>query len=230
MPALFQWKLAVRHGVPLGVGIVSGHPKLMEGMDIHTSPILHAARMENHLQLKTASGTIYNLPMKEWRPGAGENELPALDLLGLPSDFWKQCAQAREAASRAEKAELHSLMQPGTLFLRIVGTHILSALWNSPDAQIHDAFIRVHLGMFQDSYLVGCACGESSMMYHLDFRLFPMWHRLEPYHISQGLELLQIRNEGLADIAFGFSSKNIVCTAGMVVPIPVRSVVGRQIK
>lgn len=222
MPTLFQWDLILRRGVPVGVGIVSGHRKLEEGIDIHTSPVLHAARIKNALQMETASGSVYLLRMSEWSPRVGGAEPLRPELLGLPSDFWERCAQAREEASKAEQAELRPLMEPGTLFMRIVGAHVRSALWAGPDAQIRDATIGIHLGMFQDSYLIRGEYEESAASHYLDFRLFPMGNRLEPYHISRGLKLLQIRNEGLTDIAFGFSSKNIVCLSGTVTSIPVQ--------
>lgn len=223
MPTLFQWDLLLRHGVPVGVGIISGHRKLEEGIDIHTSPVLHAARIKNDLQLETASGSVYLLRMGEWSPRVGNTEPLRPELLGLPEDFWERCAQAREEASRSENAELRPIMEPGTLFMRIVGAHVLSALWAGPDAQIRDAPIGIHLGMFQNSYLIRGEYEESAASHHLDFRLFPMGNRLEPYHISRGLKLLQIRNEGLTDTAFGFSSKNIACPSGTTTSISVHS-------
>lgn len=219
MPTLFHWNLTVRYGVPLGIGIVSGHPKLAEGMKIHTSPILHAVRMENRMQLETASGRVYHLLMKEWRPSSEKNEAPALKLLGLPSDFGARCVQIREDAFRIEKSYLWPFIKPGALFLRIVGPHILSVLWRGADSRIRDASIKIHPGMFQDSYLVQSAYQESSTLCCADLRLFPIEDRLEPYHISQEIKLLLVSNEGRTDIAFSFSSKNILCPSGTITSI-----------
>lgn len=223
MPTLFQWSLTLWHGVPLGIGIVSGHRRLKEGMDIHTSPILHAAREETGIQLETASGSIYHLQMKEWNPYTRDEDPLAPELLGLPADFLKQCARAREEASLLEKADLRLSMKPGALFMRTVGTHILSALWSGADAQIRDAQVGIHLGMFQDSYLVCGAYEEASTLRGVDLRFFSIEDRLEPYHVSPGLELLLIRNEGCTDIAFGFSQKNMICPPGMTTYVPIQS-------
>lgn len=219
MLTLFQWDLVLRQEIPVGVGIISGHRKLEEGIDVHTSPALHAARMKNDLQLETASGNVYHLQMKEWSPRVGIKEPLNPALLGLPSDFWTQCARAREEACKAEEAELRTIMEPNTLFMRIVGTHILSASWVGADSRIQNVPIGIHLGMFQDSYLIRGTYGKSE----IDFRLFPVQNRLEPYHISQGIKLLQIRNEGCTDIVYGFPTEKVWCPFGEITSIPVQS-------
>lgn len=222
MPALFQWDLVMRQGVPMALGIVSGHRKLMEGTYVHTSPIFQVERVENELQVETASGNRYHLPMKEWRPRIQEAGTLSPEQLGLPADFWTQCARAREEASRAEKADLQPLIKPGTLFMRIVGTSILSALWAGMDARIRDASVGGHLGMFQDSYLIRAACGEAEEADNVDLRFFPMENRLEPYCISEGIKSLQIRNEGCTDVAFGFEAGCVLCPSGTITSIPIR--------
>lgn len=222
MPKLFQWDLVMRRGTPIGVGIVSGHRKLMEGTDIHTSPISHVERLGNELQMETASGNIYHLPMKERSPRILEAEAIGPEQLGLPADFWAQCAWAREEAAQAENADLQPLIKPGTLFMRIVGTSILSALWAGMDARIRDASIGIHLGMFQDSYLIRGARGEAEEADNADLRVFPMRNRLEPYHISEGIKSLLVRNEGCTDVAVGFETKFVLCPSGAAAPISIR--------
>lgn len=218
MPTLFQWDLVMRQGVPLGVGIVSGHPKLMEGTDIHTSLIRRVERVENNLQMETASGNLYHLPMKERSPRIREAGTLGPEQLGLSADFWTQCARAREEASMAEKTALQPLIRPGTLFMRIVGTSILSALWEGMDARIRDASIGIHLGMFQDSYLIRSTCGEEEAG-DADLRAFPVQNRLELYHISEGIKSLLVRNEGCTDVAVGFETKCVLCPSGTTTSI-----------
>lgn len=225
MPTLFQWNLTVRHGVPLGTGIVSGHPKLAEGTDIHTSPILHAEEMGESLVLETASGSTYHLMLAEWSISPRKENSLSLEQLGISSDFWTRCAQCREEAFISEKADLRPIMKPGTLFMRIVGTHILSAFWSGADSQIRDTSIGIHLGMFQDSYLVRGAFEETSALRSVDLRLFPMRNRLEPYHISQGIKLLLVGNEGCTAIAFGSAAENTLCSPRTITPIPVQSMI-----
>lgn len=247
MPTLFQWNLVLRHGIPLGVGIVSEHPRLLEGTYIHTSPIFHAVRTENDLQLETASGSIYHLQMEEWSPSASETELLHPDVLGLPPDFWTQCVQVREDSSRKTASDLQSSYKPGTLFIRTVGTYILSAFWIDTNAQgqgipvmehqgmFQDSYIitnvyqthsqprQVNLRFFQDSYIITNTHQNGSEPSQVDLRLFPKWNRLEPYHVSQSLETLLVRNEGHTDITVGFPENKILCTAGAVTTIPIQN-------
>lgn len=225
MLTLFQWDLVMRQGALMALGIVSGHRKLMEGTYVHTSPIFQVERVENELQMETASGNRYHLPMKEWRPRIQDAETLSPEQLELSADFWTQCARAREEASMAEKAALQPLIRPGTLFMRIVGTSILSALWAGMDARIHDASVGGHLGMFQDSYLIRVACGEAEEADKVDLRFFPMQSCLEPYCISEGIKSLQVRNEGCTDIAFGFEAKSILCPPGAITSIPIRDII-----
>lgn len=237
MPKLFQWNLVLEQGVPLGVGIVSDHLRLAEGANIHTSRICHVERAGDSLQMETFSGSIYHLQMRERSPRAHEAETLDPAQLGLPADFWAQCARARKEASRAEEAELQPLISPGTLFMRIVSTSILSALWMGTDARIHDASVKIHSGMFQDSYLIRSAYREAKETGNADIRFFavpffPAWVRLEPYHISEGIKSLLVRNEGCTNIAVGSESKNILCLPGMTTSVPIRdqSCNGRRLK
>lgn len=227
MLTLFQWDLVVRQGVPLGVGVVSDHMRLAEGTNIHTSRICRAEQAGDVLQMETFSGSIYHLQMSERAPRGHGAETLDPERLGLPADFWAQCARAKDAASWAEKAELRSNMSPGTLFMRIVSTIILSALWMGTDGRIRDVSVGLHVGMFQDSYLIHSAHREAENAGGADVRFFtipffPEWARLEPYHISEGVKSLLVRNKGSTNVAVGTEAKNTLCPPGTTTSIPIR--------
>lgn len=219
MPTLFGWNLTVRGGVPMATGMVSEHPKLPEGEDIHTSKIRQAEETENGLVLRTVSGSVYRLRAGEWS-GRREAALEA-ERLGLSPDFWARCARAREEAATAEKADLRRRAQPGTLALRIVGTGILTAYWVGAGREIRQTFVRLHAGMFQDSYLIGGAYPDDALPGDIDFRVLPMPPaRLEPYRMSEGIRSLLVTNDGCRDITFGVERKHILCEAGTGTVIP----------
>ena len=227
MLTLFQWDLILRQGVPLAVGIVSNHPRLSEGADIHTSRVRHVERAGDGLRMETLSGSVYHLQMGEWNPRVHGAETLDPERLGLPADFWAQCARAKDAASWAEKAELRSNLSPGTLFMRIVSTSILSALWMGDDGKIRNASVGLHSGMFQDSYLIRGDCREAEAAGDVDVRFFtiscfPEWARLEPYHISEGVKSLLVRNKGSTNVAVGTEAKNTLCPPGTTTSIPIR--------
>ena len=247
MLTLFQWNFMLRFGVPVGVGIVSGHPRLPDGTDIHTSQIRRLVKTEDGLLMETVSGSRYYLQMEEWSPSAREAGLLDPKALGLPPDFWMCCAQVRKEACRKKTAELSMAYKPGTLFLRVVGTHILSAFWIDAGAQgqgvpvlqrqgmFQDSYIitdayqnrieprQVDLRYFQDSYIITDAYQNRSGPHRVDLRLFLRWNHLEPYKISQSLETLMIRNEGCTNITFGPFDRKISCGAGAITSIPVRN-------
>ena len=131
--------------------------------------------------------------------------------------------QMRERSPRTHEAEA---LDPERL-----------GLWMGTDAQLHDASVEIHSGMFQDSYLIRSTCRETEKAGHADIRFFaipffPAWARLEPYHISEGIKYLLVRNEGCTNIAVGSESKNILCLPGMTTSIPIRdqSYSSRQLK
>lgn len=246
MPRLFQWNLVLRHGVPLGVGIISGHPRLADGTYINTSPIFRGIRTGDTLILETASGSTYHLRMEEWSPSANEAEWLVPETLGLPPDFWTQCARNREAAVEKEVADLKLSCKPCTLFLRIVGTHILSAFWLDANAQgqgipviehqgaFQDSYIitdayqinakprQVDVRFFQDSYLITNTYQNHSEPHPVELRLFPKEDHLEPFRISPSVAVLQIRNVGRADVTFGYPGRKILCEAGKSALIPIQ--------
>lgn len=121
--------------------------------------------------------------------------------------------QMRERSPRTHEAEA---LDPERL-----------GLWMGTDAQLHDASVEIHSGMFQDSYLIRSTCRETEKAGNADIRFFaipffPAWARLEPYHISKGIKSLLVRNEGCTNIAVGSESKNILCLPGMTTSIPIR--------
>ena len=228
MPTLLQWNLVLRQGVPLGVGIVSGHPKLTEGTDIHTSPVLRAEERDGGLVLETGSGSTYPLKLEEWGFTSGREEPLEPEGLGLAPDLWERCAKAREAALERRRAEQLAAHPQGTLSLRAVGTRILSALWTDVDALGLEIPVGVHPGMFQDSYLICAPYETASGTRRVDLRLFPLRNRLEPYRVCQGIQWLLIHNEGCTDLLFGRTEREILCPAGETTAISVSGENGRM--
>ena len=221
MPILFSWSLRAHGPAFFACGIVSGHPKLPEGEDIHTSSICRITEAEDYILLATMSGSIYPLALEELAKSAGGPELPPAAELGLSPDFWDRCFRAREQAAKKEEDALRALNAPGTLRLRIVGTTVLSALWSGPDGQLRRIPVRVHLGLFQDSVLVMELFDDTSGFHRVDFRYFPYPNQMVSYSISEEIKTILIVNEGLQDIPFGRRGQEVLCPAGETTRISV---------
>ena len=216
MPTLFSWYIRDHGPAFLAHGIVSGHPKLPDGIQVHTSAIARMTEEERGILLETRSGSLYHLRPEELD---SRGDLPAPGALGLSPDLWQRCARARELADREEEAALSALHAPGVLRLRVVRTTVLSALWSGRDGLARRAQIAEHLGMFQDSVLIWAPSGDESGSFRLDFRYFPYFHRIEPYKVSEDIETILIVNEGARDVAFGTGENICSCAAGTTTEI-----------
>lgn len=61
MPTLFSWYLGAYGPDFMAYSIVSGHPNMFEGKDIHTSVLIHMIEAEDGILLETKSGSLYDL-------------------------------------------------------------------------------------------------------------------------------------------------------------------------
>lgn len=217
MPTLFSWYLS-GHGPDFrAYGIVSGHPKLPEGMKIHTSVLVSMIEAEGGILMETQSGNLYDLRPEEL--GCKASSLPAPELLGMPSEFWQYCARAREQADKDREAALSALNVSGVLCLRVAGSTVLSALWAGRSGLVRRVGPYVHYGMFQDSVLIQGFMEDAVEVCELDFRYFPYPNRIEPYQISEDIKTILIVNEGTKDVAFGYDENKLSCAAGAATEI-----------
>ena len=220
MPFLYNWRLWRWGDQVCAGGLVTGHlnPSIQEGQEIHTSPIVKAEVAEGALRLFTASGSGYGLMPEaicSHREQA-EETAQSLAAFGIGADFVEDCLRAREAAAARDAREESELLGPGELLVVTVGLNVLRGLFRAGDGTLTSVSPTVHLGMFQDSVLLTDWNGGA-----VDFRYFPrMDGRIEPYHISDGVETVKVKNLGRVSIPFGYREKTILCPPGEVTAIP----------
>lgn len=221
MPTLFSWYLGAYGPDFMAYGIVSGHPNMFEGKDIHTSVLVHMIEAEDGILLETKSGSLYDLRPEELssRAGGPQLPLPAPELLGLSPDFWQRCARAREQADRDREAALSALHVSGVLRLRVVGSTVLSALWAGGSGPVRYVQPAIHLGMFQNSFLIRDFWEDASGICQMDFRYCPDLNHIEPYKVSENIQTILIVNEGVQDVTFGCGNDKLFCAAGAVTEI-----------
>lgn len=215
MPTLWNWYLEEDEGGILAHGFVTGHPKLPDGLHIHTS-LLKKARVEgDRLVLNTFSGSEYVLEPEEISPRFVGETAASLAHFGVDAEFAERCLRLREETEAAERERLRRELEEGELLLEVIGTNALRAWFRAAGDKVVRLEPDIHLGMVQDSILLWDREGRT-----VDFRYFPKGDRLEPYHISDGLKLLQIRNLGGRDVRFGHSDNEVVCRLGETTAIP----------
>lgn len=217
MLTLRNWGLVQSHhgGWIAAVGRVSGHPSLRTDIRIHTSPVAEAELEDGVLLVATASDHLYTLLPEWFDSDYRESTTACLEQLGLDAGFADACVQARTQADQARLAENERETGPGELLLEVIGTSARRALFRTAEGKPVHLTRLVHSGMFQDSILFTDWEGGT-----VDFRYFPRDGRVEPYHISDGLHTIKIRNLGGGPVLFGHEGKEAVCPAGEVTALP----------
>lgn len=214
MLTLYYWKMESCDGEFIAWGFVSGHPRLPDGF-IHTSAVQEASVSDGVLLLRTASEHLYALRPEGIDPGCREETAACLAFFGIDADFVERCVQSWMEADAGRQAEMERTLGHGELLLEMVGTTALQAFFRTAEERIVSIRRNVDLGMFQDSVLLTDWEGRT-----VDFRYFPMGSRVEPYHISDGLRVIKVRNLGSTDVLFGAKGKEVVCRAGEITSIP----------
>lgn len=214
MPGLYNWRLVSDQDRSMAKGVVYGHPKLPDGMSIHTSPIREMTLEDGGLVLITVSGSRYVLRPEEIDPERREDTASVLALSGIGAGFAERCIQARHEADKRLLEEARET-KPGELLLTTVGTRAIRALFRADDGTPVSVRPIVRRGMFL--YYILITDLEAG---RVDFRYFPREDWMEPYHVSDGLRVIKVRNLGTRAVCFGAPGREVVCPAGAVTAVP----------
>lgn len=215
MPGLYNWYLERIQGVSTAWGVVCEHPKLLDGTFIHTSLIQEAAVEGDGLVLITYSGNRYLLRPGEILPNPGEDTASCLAEFGIGAGFVENCLRARREADARLREEDERLTEPGELLLTVVGTGVVRNLFRDAEGAAVSIKPTLHESMFEDSILITDWNGGK-----VDFRYFPRLGRIEPYHISDGLRTIKVRNLGTRAMYFGKAGREVSCPPGEITAIP----------
>lgn len=203
-------------------GNTFGNYKFYEGQFIHTSKIekIYLAEKDVYI-LKTHSGSLYQVRESDIDPEYFEQTRRLLEKFEVTdsqsdSDELKKAEEVLlNKKSIVDNAASYALEHIGIneLYLVVTGMDVLKAVFKNSGG-IYEIKPRLHVGMFQDSVLI------TDFEYGtVDFRFFPNNISMEPYHWSDNLEKIHIRNIGKRDFMFLATDKNIVCKAGEITEI-----------
>ena len=215
MYTLTNWYFSLHKDTCIAWGIVSGHPEFSDGTFIHTSRVRQASADEEQdcLLVHTKSGSQYRLSFAGIALDCMEDTRSCLRQLGISADFLDRCEKICADSEKAKMLESDSVLNPNELFLEMCGVSALQAYFKDETGELHPIQILTHSGMFQDSILV--TDWHSGLV---DFRYFPN-DCIKPYHWSDGLKAVKIKNIGRADIIFSGSHREIVCRSGEITVI-----------
>lgn len=223
MLTLKNWDFkTTEDGMVYANGIVFGHYRLQDGDFIHTSEIQKIYLCnEDMYVIETWSGSLYQLFKSEMNPENADitnDRMKTLEFLdGEEMEHRLVLANEKFEAKRkiidAPQAAAKENMDEDGLYLIMEYMNVAKAVLRRGDI-FRELQPHVHVGMFQDSVLItDWKNGE------VDFRYFPNYYLMEPYHWSDGLNYIYIHNIGDRSIVFRGISGNIECKANEVTKI-----------
>ncbi len=211
MYRLLHWSFSEYQDAILAWGYVFGHDRLPDNKYIHTSKIQKMVCRKEQVLLVTLSGSYYELRWEEMN----------LNELKNTYDIWKRHYPAvtfpfdwrklEEKIQQKRKAEAAEILSENELLLVMVEVSAFYAYLKNSQGQVRQIPIDIHVGTFQDSYLV-----TDWKKREVDFRYFDKLFGIKPYHWSDGLQGLKIKNVGTSEITFYGSERMILCKAGEV--------------
>ena len=214
MYRLLHWNFSGYQDAILAWGYVFGHDRLTDNEYIHTSKIQKIVCGKEQVFLVTRSGSHYELRWEEIN----------LSELKNTYNIWKQRYSAvtfpfdwirlEKEIQQKRKTEAAEILNENELLLVMVEVSVLYAYLKNNRGQVCQIPIDIHVGTFQDSYLV--IDGKQGK---IDFRYFDRLFGIQPYHWSDGLQSLKIKNVGTSEIAVYGSKRTILCKAGEVICI-----------
>lgn len=207
---LLNWHLMLlkEENAVLAWGILEGgHKKLADGTYIHTSSIEESKidYEKGVLDVITYSRSNYELLFEKIDLSYIEETIEALKFLfkdEFREDFFEIVKKQKEKFDEDMKKKVLGELQNNELYLEMAGDSCVKALFKKDD-KVEKIESFVHVGMFQDSVLIG--------KYDLvDFRYFPKGGSIEIYHWSDGLERVIIKNLSDSDLRVYGRHKKII--------------------
>ena len=203
-------------------GVVSGHPKLADGDFINTS-IIEEIRLDssnNCLIMLTHSKNEYMLLLADIDFDGFEKTRDYLEEFNVPTLSLRKCLKLHHEAEEDILSKVENVLQNNELYLQFYGVFAQKAFFKNDAGEIREIRVTPHIGMFQDSYLItDFERGE------VDFRYFDSLNGIEPYHWSDGLKAVKIKNEGASDILF-LADTSIACLRNKITTIESTSYTG----
>ena len=193
-------------------GTVYGNPRFPDGRRIHTSVILSCAFSPDAMTVTTRSGSIYTLRYDQVNAAAPLDEA-LFRKLGIGGKALRRLRSRVREQKMIRQREAGEQLGGNELYLEVAGCESVAAAWfMDENGTLHTIEPLCHSGMFQDSWLM-CEDGV------VDFRLFSHWMGWEPYHVSDNIARVHIRNLSGRDICLQTRNYSAALPAGKTVTV-----------
>ena len=195
-------------------GIVSGHPRLVDGTYIHTSKVVSITFYEtdNKLIMRTYSGSEYEMNLADICLDNYKSTAKWLKKFDVKLPSYDECKSLADRIESEVIKSMNKILKDGELYLKMKGVFVQKAYWKKTEIRTID--VREHIGMFQDSYLV-----TDWEKHEVDFRYFDELFGIRPYHFSDGLNAILIDNIGSSEFGFTSGEYHVSCKPGEITRI-----------
>lgn len=200
------WSCVYAHGMAFG------NPRFPEGHRIHTSPVIACSFTPYAMTVSTFSGSVYELRYAQIKADAPLDE-NLLRRLGIGEKALRALRSHVREQKLLRLREADETLGRNELYLELAGCEaVAAATFKDADGTLHTIEPRCHSGMFQDSWLI-CKAGVA------DFRLFPHMTGWEPYHVSDNIERVHLRNLSDRDMSLQTRDYSATLPVGITVTV-----------
>lgn len=211
-------------------GEAYGHHKFSDGTQIHTSRVEELVEDEAHqcFRMVTHSGSRYELKYEEAKIEAFEGTIDILQKFSISEKTLLKCRTLSERMAEERKKqeemrknqrmkEAESALLSNELYI-IYADEEMYSYFKYDNSDVREIPVRVHLGMFEDSYLIQDKQLDVSFFKKFDWQSAS--HILKPYRIC-GLKVIKLKNASSQDVKFVWEDASFLCKKDDVTTIQI---------
>lgn len=196
---LFNWKIEKLDKTEecdaayVAFGNVTGHLDLKDGERIHTSFIKSIEKIHEGAVITTYTNHCYELDYMDLDEDFLDKTRIYLQEFNMELDT-EQWKKQKEDWQKALMEGLEVLLEPGELYLKMIGITVLCAFFRNTGGNILRQKLNCNMGTVGDSCVVS---GTEA-----DFNFLPWNTGIEAYHWNECLKKVKIENVGEQDFDF----------------------------
>jgi hypothetical protein len=213
MIALKLWSISIPDKSAHAQGIVSGHPILDDGEYATTTRIEKIEYADGLIKATTESNNEYNLRLSDIREYGLSETIKNLHKIGLDSITEDLYYKYLEKDLSDKLNYVDSILNNNELYMEMISTNTIFSAFKH-DNTVSKIKVTEHSDTFTDSVLV------SDFRNHLvDFRYFVRFSGIEPYHWSDNIDSIKIKNIGSTPIGYHANSFHVDCIPNEITTI-----------
>ena len=216
MIRLKNWYFSEHDGnVYFGMGIAYGHPRINDGVQVHTSKVARVVEdlSNSRFIMDTSSGSEYSLSFDEASMDSLDKTEWYLKSFGVSDIVISEFDRIMKARIDRLYASISGILDCNELLLILLeSNYCVGAYYKNGNGYVRKISVQKHIGSRKDSYII--ASSEESVY----FSYFDNYFGIKPYHWSDNINTVKINNVGNSDLEFVCADR-IICKTGEITVI-----------